>query len=127
MRDQFATWSGIRARAGVRLGIPDVSYYAEKVDTGLPNVTLSRFQSVEAMFSGTAAGDLDGLVLTAERGSAWTLMHPEYRSSCRRRADQGAARLPDRAARRYARERGVVPRDRVGERHLHQAWLRHDH
>ena len=78
LRDQFATWSGIRGRAGVRLGIPDVSYYAEKVDTGLPNVTLSRFQSVEAMFSGTTAGDLDGLVLTAERGSAWTLMHPEY-------------------------------------------------
>ena len=78
LRDQFATWSGIRGRAGVRLGIPDVSYYAEKVDTGLPNVTLSRFQSVEAMFNGTTAGDLDGLVLTAERGSAWTLMHPEY-------------------------------------------------
>jgi len=78
LRDQFATWSGIRARANLRLGIPAVDYYVEKVGIGLPNVSLTTFWSVEAMFSGSTSGDLDGLVLTAERGSAWTLMHPEY-------------------------------------------------
>jgi Na+/H+-dicarboxylate symporter/ABC-type amino acid transport substrate-binding protein len=78
LRDQFATWSGIRARADLRLGIPAVDYYVEKVGIGLPNVTLTKFWSVEAMFGGPTSGDLDGLVLTAERGSAWTLMHPEY-------------------------------------------------
>jgi len=78
LRDQFATWSGIRARANLRLGIPAVDYYVEKVGIGLPNATLTKFWSVEAMFGGPASGDLDGLVLTAERGSAWTLMHPEY-------------------------------------------------
>ena len=30
------------------------------------------------MFSGTTAGDLDAVVLTAERGSAWTLMYPQF-------------------------------------------------
>jgi proton glutamate symport protein len=77
-RDRFATWSGIRARPNLRLGIPAVSYYVEKVDAGLPDAALTSFLSVEAMFGGPASGDLDGLVLTAERGSAWTLLHPEY-------------------------------------------------
>ena len=77
-RDQFSTWSGIRARSNLRLGIPAVNYYVEKVDAGLPNAALTPFWSVEAMFGGSTAGELDGLVLTAERGSAWTLLHPEY-------------------------------------------------
>ena len=61
----------------MRLGIPDASYYAEKVDTGLPDVTLRRFQSVEAMFRALPPA-IWRLALTAERGSAWTLMYPDY-------------------------------------------------
>ena len=77
-RDRFVTWSDIQARSNLRLGIPAVNYYVEKVSGGLPRVKLIPFRSVDAMFKGPAAADLDGLVMTAERGSAWTLLHPEY-------------------------------------------------
>lgn len=77
LRDRFATWSGIRALPHLQLGIPDVPYYVDKVVAALPGAEVTRFQSVEAMFNDGKARALDAFVLTAERGSAWTLLHPE--------------------------------------------------
>jgi Na+/H+-dicarboxylate symporter/ABC-type amino acid transport substrate-binding protein len=76
-RDQFATWNGLRARPHLRLGIVDVPYYVDKVVAAFPDAEVTRFQSVETMFTDGQARGLDGFVLTAERGSSWTLLHPE--------------------------------------------------
>jgi len=46
------------------------------VKTELPNAEIVLFNSIESMF-GPEAKKVDALILTAERGSAWTLLHPE--------------------------------------------------
>jgi proton glutamate symport protein len=42
-----------------------------------PRATIQRFMSVEEVF-GSRKLDVAAFVLGAERGSAWTLLHPEY-------------------------------------------------
>ena len=76
VRDQFASWQSVRQQHRLRIGVPNVPYYIDKVKTELPGAELVPFNSIEAMF-GAEGKRVDALVLTAERGSAWTLLHPE--------------------------------------------------
>lgn len=77
-RSAFSAWDDVAARPTLRLGVPLAStYYLNKVLAQLPRAEVVRFDSVEAMFQ-PRDPPLDALVLTAERGSAWTLLHPEY-------------------------------------------------
>jgi ABC-type amino acid transport substrate-binding protein len=76
-RAEFATWEDIR-RGPVRLGLPVVpDYYLAKIRAELPNADVVSFDSPERMFE-PRDPPLDALVLTAERGSAYTLRHPQY-------------------------------------------------
>jgi Na+/H+-dicarboxylate symporter len=76
-RGEFATWDELRARPGLRIGIPGASYYHRWIEAQLPSATVVTFPDAERMFN-PVQPPLDALVLTAERGSAYTLLHPAF-------------------------------------------------
>jgi ABC-type amino acid transport substrate-binding protein len=76
-RGEFAAWDDVKAARSLRLGVPRGDYYQRKVRTELPTAEIVTFDSVEQMFA-PHDPPLDAFVLTAERGSAYTLLHPEY-------------------------------------------------
>jgi Na+/H+-dicarboxylate symporter len=75
-RAEFTSWDDVAA-ATLRIAVPGATYYVDNIRTRLPKATLVVFDSAERMFTPTTP-PLDALVLTAERGSAYTLLHPEY-------------------------------------------------
>jgi ABC-type amino acid transport substrate-binding protein len=75
-RDEFATWQHIRDLGAVRLAVPDLPYYIGKLRERVPNAQVQAFSDVTGLFK--RPRDFDAIVLPAERGSAWTLIHPEF-------------------------------------------------
>ena len=76
-RAEFAAWDDIVAREPLRLGVPGASYYLESVRARVPKATIVVFDNAQSMFD-RSSQPVDAFVLTAERGSAYTLLHPEY-------------------------------------------------
>jgi Na+/H+-dicarboxylate symporter/ABC-type amino acid transport substrate-binding protein len=76
-RTEFATWDQLRGRAGLRLGIPNIPYYIQKVRESLPQAELEVLPEFTTFFTSPDAR-IDALVFAAERGSAWTLMYPKF-------------------------------------------------
>ena len=74
---KFSDWSTIRSMGPIRLGMPTLPYYEQKVRDELKDAVVVPFDDIDAMFQ-PHADAVDALVLTAERGSAYTLLHPEY-------------------------------------------------
>lgn len=76
-REAFATWPQINAMGDVTIGIPDLPYFIEKLQALAPKARLQVVPSIEAAL-GAGRLDLHAFALPAERGSAWTLMHPQF-------------------------------------------------
>ncbi|RPH61891.1 MAG: hypothetical protein EHM89_06495, partial [Acidobacteria bacterium] len=76
-RERFSSWERIHALGEITLLVPDVSYYIDKVRELAPRAKLQKFQDTLSVF-GKTAGDLDAIIMPAERGSAWTLFYPQY-------------------------------------------------
>ena len=78
-RAQYASWEVIRDRGPLTIAVPDMPYYVHKLRDLLPRAVIQvhHVDGIEQLFDRTAT-PADALVLPAERGSAWTLMHPEY-------------------------------------------------
>jgi Na+/H+-dicarboxylate symporter/ABC-type amino acid transport substrate-binding protein len=76
-RAEFATWDDVRAAQPLRLGVPALPYFLKEIQKELPTAVIVPLASPEEMFERRDA-PLDALVLTAERGSAYTLLHPAY-------------------------------------------------
>jgi Na+/H+-dicarboxylate symporter/ABC-type amino acid transport substrate-binding protein len=76
-RNQFASWDEIRARRGLRVGVPRLPYYLRKIRAELPAAEIVPVDNPDQLFE-PHDPPFDALVLTAERGSAYTLLHPEY-------------------------------------------------
>jgi Na+/H+-dicarboxylate symporter/ABC-type amino acid transport substrate-binding protein len=76
-RAEFASWDSIKNRPGLRIGVLPVPYYLRKVRAELPSADVVIIDSDDQLFEPRSPA-LDGLVLTAERGSAFTLLHPQY-------------------------------------------------
>jgi Na+/H+-dicarboxylate symporter/ABC-type amino acid transport substrate-binding protein len=76
-RARFASWDDVRAAGPLRVGAPVAPYYMNFLRERLPSATIVPFDGVEAMFQ-RVDPPLDAIVSTAERGSAYTLRHPEY-------------------------------------------------
>jgi Na+/H+-dicarboxylate symporter/ABC-type amino acid transport substrate-binding protein len=74
---EFSEWSNVRAMRRLRLGVPRASYFIQKVHDELPDVEIVPIDSMDDMFM-QRDPPLDAIVATAERGSAYTLLHPEY-------------------------------------------------
>ena len=80
IRDRFETWDQIRAMDHVRIAVLDIPYYKAKLLEQVPNATLvivKEFKDVRALLASRSA-DVDAFAIPAERGSAWTLIYPDY-------------------------------------------------
>jgi Na+/H+-dicarboxylate symporter/ABC-type amino acid transport substrate-binding protein len=89
-RASFASWDQIRAMRGLRVGVPAAPYFIRKVRAELPDVEvvpIARYEDIFAPHDPPVAA----FVATAERGSAYTLLHPEFSVVV---PEPGAAKLP---------------------------------
>jgi ABC-type amino acid transport substrate-binding protein len=75
-RDAFASWDRIRKMGPIVVGAPDVPYYIDKVTQLAPDARIEVLRSLDDAFA--LGSGLHATLLPAERGSAWTLLHPEY-------------------------------------------------
>ena len=76
-RERFTTWEDVRALGAVRVAVPNVPYYVDKLRLLAPQAIIQPFTDFDATFAAGRAGS-DAIALPAERGSAWTLMYPAY-------------------------------------------------
>jgi Na+/H+-dicarboxylate symporter/ABC-type amino acid transport substrate-binding protein len=74
---RFSEWSRIREMGRLRLGVPRAPYYIRKIRDELHEAEIVPFDRLDDMFA-PGAGGVDAFVATAERGSAYTLLHPGY-------------------------------------------------
>jgi ABC-type amino acid transport substrate-binding protein len=73
----FSDWSSIRSIPRLRVGVQGTSYYMRKLRDEVSNVDVVPIDGLDAAFN-ALKGSVDAVLVTAERGSAFTLMHPEY-------------------------------------------------
>src|SRR5262249_43153176 len=76
-RDELGTREALIAHPGLRLALVSDEYYETKVRAVLPRVEIVRIDAAKRFFEGGGLG-LDGLIVPAEIGEAWTLIYPEY-------------------------------------------------
>ncbi len=77
-RGDYASWPQLAKLTGVRLGIQGVPYYIQKVNERLPAADVKVIDSPLDFFRDHERNGLDAMVFPAERGSAWTLMYPNF-------------------------------------------------
>jgi hypothetical protein len=75
-RERFAAWRDIGDQGPIAIGVPDLPYFVEKLRDLAPRATLHTITSLGDVFNGSAT--FDAVALPAERGSAWTLLYPQY-------------------------------------------------
>jgi hypothetical protein len=73
----FSDWSSVRAMGRLRIGVPKGPYFTRRVHEELPDADIVPIEQMEDMFV-PRNPPLDAFIATAERGSAYTLLHPEY-------------------------------------------------
>ena len=76
-RNQFTSLGQLGTGDGLVLGIEKGSYFSRYVRQLLPNARMVELWSESQFFEGPPE-HMDALVTTAEGGSAWTLIHPEF-------------------------------------------------
>jgi ABC-type amino acid transport substrate-binding protein len=74
-RAEFSSIEKVRRIVPLRVAAPDLPGVLDLVEGMVPDAEVTTFESIDAIFS--AANEFDAIVLTAERGSAWSLLHPE--------------------------------------------------
>jgi Na+/H+-dicarboxylate symporter len=77
-KSKFRTVDDIFKIPDLKLGVIKGSFFAERAPKVLPgNIQVVELESAEEFFEGRHT-DLSGLVISAEAGSAWTFLKPEY-------------------------------------------------
>jgi len=76
-REQFSSWSAIEARPATRIAVPNVPYYIDKLRAKLPRARLTIVEDLGAAFA-QPDPTVDAIAIPAERGSAWTLLYPQF-------------------------------------------------
>jgi ABC-type amino acid transport substrate-binding protein len=76
-RAEFLQWSEIRAMPHLRLGVPREPYFLRKAQAELPGAEIVPLDRIDDIF-GPHVPPLDAFLATAERGSAYALLHPEF-------------------------------------------------
>ncbi len=76
-RHDYETWESIRRLDPLVISVIDVPYFVDRLATRVPNARLVKVTSVSQLFAYNTQG-VDAALLTAERGSTWTLLHPEW-------------------------------------------------
>lgn len=76
-RERFASLSDLGTGSGLVLGVKNGSYFGRQIQSILPDARLVQLWSESQFFEGPPER-MDALITTAEGGSAWTLIHPEF-------------------------------------------------
>jgi len=76
-RESFSTWRGIRERTSTTIAVPGLRYYTEELRERLPRARLLVMTDLAA-FLAQPDPPADAMMMTAERGSAWTLLYPQF-------------------------------------------------
>ena len=77
-RAEFATWKKIQRLGPLKIGIPTESqHYLALAEEFIPNAKFVTLESPREFFK-QQDDDLDALIFTAEAGSAWTVVYPQY-------------------------------------------------
>jgi len=76
-REAFSSRKAVKALEAPRLAILNLPYYKNKMRTYLPRAELIVIDSVSEFFQ-DETDRFDGLVLTAQTGSAWCMIHPSF-------------------------------------------------
>ncbi|MDJ0681915.1 MAG: ABC transporter substrate-binding protein [Xenococcaceae cyanobacterium MO_167.B52] len=77
--NKFSNLGSINQMKNLRIGVEDPAILTQKVKGLLPNAEFIDLQSDREFFEGVGAGqDLDALFISAEEGSAWTLLYPRF-------------------------------------------------
>jgi Na+/H+-dicarboxylate symporter/ABC-type amino acid transport substrate-binding protein len=76
-RDEFNSRKAVQKLKSPRIGMSNVPYYIAKVRDYLPQAQLVALSSPREFLRGKR-DDLDAFAYSAEAGSAWTLVYPNY-------------------------------------------------
>ncbi|HSE89909.1 MAG TPA: transporter substrate-binding domain-containing protein, partial [Candidatus Binatia bacterium] len=76
-RGEFASREALHKLKAPKLAILDVPYFIDFIRQRLPEAELIVVNSAEEFFQ-SKAKYLDGFIYTAEEGSAWSLLYPQY-------------------------------------------------
>jgi Na+/H+-dicarboxylate symporter len=77
MRSKFSSREAVKSLVKPRIGVLDNPYYVEELQAFLPQAEIVVLKSPEEFFR-QRSEELDAMLLTAERGAAWTLIYPEF-------------------------------------------------
>jgi ABC-type amino acid transport substrate-binding protein len=76
-RSRFDTNEKLRSLDNARIAAVNLPYYSRYVKRHLPSVEVVELDSARQFFK-AEPGQFDALLISAEAGSAWTLIHPRY-------------------------------------------------
>ena len=76
-RDEFATRKSMRWMKTLRIAIPNTRYFDDAILESLPGVEIVRIESPLQFFRDEVK-NVDALAFSAEVGTAWTLLYPEF-------------------------------------------------
>jgi len=78
-RAEFSSREAVQSLEAPKIGIPNIPYYVSMLREYLPKAKLVLLNSPRPFFKRTGKGkDLDALAFSAEAGSAWSLLYPDY-------------------------------------------------
>jgi ABC-type amino acid transport substrate-binding protein len=75
-RSDFGSAEAVREMTPLRLAVPNLPGFDVFLRERLPHAELVPFDNPRRLFRETAE-EVDAILMTAERGSAWSLLHPE--------------------------------------------------
>jgi ABC-type amino acid transport substrate-binding protein len=75
-RDELETWKEVNELPGFRIGVPSKEL-ARSAQQFLPETEIVELESYEQFFSGNT-DNISTIAISAEAGSAWTILHPRY-------------------------------------------------
>jgi Na+/H+-dicarboxylate symporter/ABC-type amino acid transport substrate-binding protein len=76
-RAEFKTMAGFTARKDIAIAMPARSLIIERWRAAYPNLGFVTYDGITTQALGEL-GEADAILTTAERGSVWCLIHPEY-------------------------------------------------
>ncbi len=77
-REEFATRENLEAIQNLKIGISRLKYFEPILQDYLPQAEVVTLESPRVFFE--REHDLDAILMSAEQGAAWTLLHPRYQA-----------------------------------------------
>jgi hypothetical protein len=76
-RSEFRSWQAIEQHDELKLAVVDLPFLVKRVEKELPNAQVKRIATPTEFFT-AGEGSFDAMLYSAEAGSAWTLLFPQY-------------------------------------------------